>query len=1037
MKTLLCPALLGILATASHAGLVGLWKFDDSSNLGKATVGTDLVIGGVAPSYSASLADGLSNSLTGVITTASNVSTNYLRATHGIAANGGGTKVNRYSILVDVFSPTGSRSSWRTLFQTGTGDADYFIRNNDDKLGSSDMGYSGTAIQEANWTRLVITVDLTKAGGAAAPRMISYLNGGAGLNHTGTVAATGLDQRFALGTTLDFFNDNDGDNAPLNVAALAIYDHVLTAAEVTALGTAGTTIPLPGNIAPAVTVQDAGSSPIAPGAAATYNFSATDVEGDQVQFEINWGDGQTDAWSPLQAVASPYSPSHTYGFPGSYVIQARVRDSNGNVTGPTTIQTISVEGKALTWTGALDSEWSTSTLNAPKNWVLTSNLTTTADFATGDDVIFESTPASSTVAINGSDVTPNTVLVDSSSNYTITGDHGMAGPGTLMKSGTGSLILANPNPLQGDTTVTSGILRLDHSLALSNSVVTTTFAVEDAGSLAFGNITAATVGGLGGDNDLSLANASSQAVTLTLGKNSITAIHSGQISGSGSLVKTGTGTQALTYQNTFTGGSSLNAGTLRMGHPEALGTGAITHAGGALTFSFGSGTVTNNITLAPTADQTFIVRNPNDSAPTATTEVALTGKLTGGIAGLTYRLVDSGTGSNHNNVLVLDNAANDFSGTVELWRGFLAFTSDAALGNSDNDLRIDCNNGNGGLRFDADGITLNANRTITLVTSNSQEGFTVPTGKGTIAGPIVGTGAMIKRGAGELVLSSAANTFTGNVSVAAGKFTVDGAIAISANPVTVTATGVLGGSGTIARAVNAAGIIAPGSGTGTLTASTAAITGTLAVEVNGATSDQLAVTGNLDITGASLEVSLLGGGFTQPSYVIATYGGTLTGTFATVTPGYSVTYGGGQIVLQQQTASAFETWATSKGVTGFDTDSDGDGIPNGIEFVLGGEPNPASPNANSAALLPTVSRNLAGDLVFVFRRADAAASLAPAVEYDSDLAGTWATAEGGVNGVVINETNDGFGAGIDRVEVIIPNSQVVAGKIFARLKIAE
>ena len=70
MKSLLCPALLGALATTTHANLVGLWKFDDSTNLGKATFGTDLVIGGVAPTYSASLADGLSNSQTGVITTA-------------------------------------------------------------------------------------------------------------------------------------------------------------------------------------------------------------------------------------------------------------------------------------------------------------------------------------------------------------------------------------------------------------------------------------------------------------------------------------------------------------------------------------------------------------------------------------------------------------------------------------------------------------------------------------------------------------------------------------------------------------------------------------------------------------------------------------------------------------------------------------------------------------------------------------------------------------------------------------------------------
>src|SRR5690606_234387 len=134
---------------------------------------------------------------------------------------------------------------------------------------------------------------------------------------------------------------------------------------------------------------------------------------------------------------------------------------------------------------------------------------------------------------------------------------------------------------------------------------------------------------------------------------------------------------------------------------------------------------------------------------------------------------------------------------------------------------------------------------------------------------LVCSGAMVKRGEGELILS-AENTFTGNVAVAAGKLTVSGSIAASANPVTVNAAGILGGTGTIARTVNAAGTIAPGTGIGTLSADAAAITGTLAVEIDGASADRLAVSRNLDLNGATLDVTLLAGGFTGPSYVIAT-----------------------------------------------------------------------------------------------------------------------------------------------------------------------
>jgi hypothetical protein len=42
-----------------------------------------------------------------------------------------------------------------------------------------------------------------------------------------------------------------------------------------------------------------------------------------------------------------------------------------------------------------------------------------------------------------------------------------------------------------------------------------------------------------------------------------------------------------------------------------------------------------------------------------------------------------------------------------------------------------------------------------------------------------------------------------------------------------------------------------------------------------------------------------------------------------------------------------------------------------------------------------------------------------------------------VNGVTINETENSFGTGIDRVEVRIPSSQAAAGRLFARLAVSE
>lgn len=230
--------LLLACAPCPAANLAGLWLFDESANPAKATVGTDLTLAGAAPgTWSASLADDSSTSLTGVVTTPAATSANRFIATHGIAPNGGGIYVNEYSIVMDIFSPAGSRNSWRTIMQTNqnnSNDADYFIRDSDDMLGVSGLTYSTTPIDETRWSRLVVTFDVGSA-------ITTYLNGTLHHLHAGS----NVDGTYSLDPTVLFFSDNDGDNAPLHVGALAIYNGILTGPEVAALGAAGAAIPEP------------------------------------------------------------------------------------------------------------------------------------------------------------------------------------------------------------------------------------------------------------------------------------------------------------------------------------------------------------------------------------------------------------------------------------------------------------------------------------------------------------------------------------------------------------------------------------------------------------------------------------------------------------------------------------------------------------------------------------------------------------------------------------------------------------------------
>ena len=57
------------------------------------------------------------------------------------------------------------------------------------------------------------------------------------------------------------------------------------------------------------------------------------------------------------------------------------------------------------------------------------------------------------------------------------------------------------------------------------------------------------------------------------------------------------------------------------------------------------------------------------------------------------------------------------------------------------------------------------------------------------------------------------------------------------------------------------------------------------------------------------------------------------------------------------------------------------------------------------------------------------------MEYDTDLIGEFTPAIDGVEGVTINVIDDGFEAGIDQVEVFLPDSLAVDGRLFARLTV--
>jgi hypothetical protein len=201
---------------------MGQWKFDDVLNIGKATIGEDLI-----PTGTINSVNGQAN---GNLAAAVGVGS-YFEMTHGIYGNLGGSMVNEYTLQIDFSVP--EVGIWHAFFQTdpaNAGDADLFT-NTSNKIGTSATTYSVGTILANTWYRMVITV---KNGSFFK----IYLDGEPLLNSAGQA----IDGRFALAEKLLMFADNDGEDGVIHCSEISIWEVALTEEQVKKLGNA-TSIP--------------------------------------------------------------------------------------------------------------------------------------------------------------------------------------------------------------------------------------------------------------------------------------------------------------------------------------------------------------------------------------------------------------------------------------------------------------------------------------------------------------------------------------------------------------------------------------------------------------------------------------------------------------------------------------------------------------------------------------------------------------------------------------------------------------------------
>lgn len=304
--------------------------------------------------------------------------------------------------------------------------------------------------------------------------------------------------------------------------------------------------------------------------------------------------------------------------------------------------------------------------------------------------------------------------------------------------------------------------------------------------------------------------------TLTIGGSTSGVTISGKISGAGVLAKDGTNTLSLSNAtNDYSGGTVLTAGTISFANNAVLGTGDLTFGSGTTTCTFDvidntsrSGTI--KVVEASTAG----VINVADGKT-----FTLNGAITSTGTNAATKFGKSGSGT-----FIVNANGSSYPGQIQIGNGIVIVQNNGGLGtnittaNRGIDLGLnvgDVSQANNVSVLATDGITVpqsiyvapntsNATRTIGLSGSGSAifnneiylDGSLIANGGSgtvTLSGNLIHTGGLISSG-GIVILSGAANTFSGATTITAGTLELRSNIASSAVTVQNGATLKINGS---------------------------------------------------------------------------------------------------------------------------------------------------------------------------------------------------------------------------------------------------
>ncbi len=469
------------------------------------------------------------------------------------------------------------------------------------------------------------------------------------------------------------------------------------------------------------------------------------------------------------------------------------------------------------------------TLRANTELDVASGLASGSDLSVGTSYTGGTTPtAASDVTFNATNT--YTSPYQFASSPTIGSFNDLSATAITISGGGGTLKLAGGDSVSGNTGDLLYVAAGANLTFSQNITVNATGNINVAGTATLGYIA---------DN----SNGNSNAPT-------------GTVSG---IVKTGAGTLILTANNTYVGGTTVNAGRLQdnfggQGYGALRGT-ATVNTGGTLALNAGDALGYNAITAGNSLAQLTI---------------------------------------NGGTVNIMVNANEGFTTNLTMTGGTLSST------------------GGGGFNINpgaanAPGITTNASATTALISSNivqrnagtslvftTASGTTASGDDLTVSGVISG-GGITKAGAGTMLLT-ATNTYTGATTVNAGRLLVgNGGSLAAGSAVTATGTGsIFGGSGTVGGTVNIGNgsTLTVRNGVGTNSAVGALTTGALtlgtgstfnAFLASGTSVSTLNAAGTTALGGAAFTISLATGATFTNGQILELISSPVSGQFTNAT----------------------------------------------------------------------------------------------------------------------------------------------------------